>query len=150
MNPITFLGIIGIIVCLYAIYIDKVSKKEKNYVAFCDINNYMSCSVVLKSPYSRLTKLCFGLNENSLFNVPNTYYGLLFYIAITIYPIYPFTLIPFRELMFFGASFTSLLLCCALAYILYFKLHNFCAICVATYFINMFIFWFAYREVFTP
>lgn len=147
MNLITLTGIVGICACLYAIYVERNTKRNKTYTAFCDINDYMSCSMVLKSPYSRLTKMAFGLSDNSMFNVPNTYYGVLFYIAITIYPIYPFTLIPFRETLLFMASIASLLLCCILAYILYFKLNNFCAICVATYFINIAIFLLAYKEI---
>lgn len=149
MDFISVLGIVGVAISLYAIYVEHSSRKlGKKFVAVCDMNESASCSLVLTSAYSRLGEVYLGLSKDSMFNLPNTYYGLLFYIAVTVYPVYPFTLIPFREVLFFGASLLSIGICCLLAWILYFKLKNFCGVCVASYIVNMFILYQAYHELF--
>lgn len=144
MHWISICGLVGFVATCYAIYVAKQSKK--NIKVACDINDWASCTTVLKSPYANLSKMCFGLSDDSIFNVPNTYYGLLFYIAIIIYPVYPFTLIPFRETLLLIASSFSMILSGVLAYILKYELNNFCAICVFTYFVNMVIFYLAWGE----
>lgn len=149
MDFISVLGLIGVAISLYAIYVESSARKSgKKFVALCDMNESASCSLVLTSAYSRLGEVYLGLPKDSIFNLPNTYYGLLFYIAVTVYPIFPFTLIPFREVLFFGASLLSIGICCLLAWILYFKLKNFCGVCVASYIVNMFILYQAYHELF--
>lgn len=147
MDSITIIGLTGILTCSYALVIKNRLKKNQNYKAMCDINDMASCSHVLTSEYSNMAQKLFDLNENSIFNMSNVHYGLLFYMAIAIYPIYPFTIIPFREILLFTASSLSILSCFCLAYILYFKLKTLCLICVFTYVINVILFWLSYKEL---
>lgn len=148
MDPIFILGILGILASLYAIYVEK-RFPDKNYRASCDIGPNASCTFVLSSEYAHLAKMWFKLDRKSMFNVPNTYYGFLFYVAVTLYSVYPFTLIPLREFLLFGASCLSILMSIVLAWILMFRLKNFCAICVTTYVINVALMYYAYAEVAT-
>jgi vitamin-K-epoxide reductase (warfarin-sensitive) len=141
---IALLGVLGVLATLYAISVEKNNDAKQK--ALCDINEHMSCSRVLKSPYARMVGMIFGLNKNHPLNVPNTYYGLLFYVAIILYSFYPFTLIPFREVMLLFAASGSILASFGLACILYFKLKDFCVVCVTTYVINGLIFWCALYE----
>ena len=136
LDWISILGFVGVIVTSYAIYVEKYALTQ-NFRAICDINSKASCSVVLTSRYARLAKLWLKLPNDSKFNLPNTYYGLLFYIAVILYPIYPFTLVPFREVLLLIAAIMSVMMCVVLGWILYYKLKNFCAVCVTTYIINM-------------
>ena len=46
---IAFLGILGIFVCLYSIQVEIYNTRDKDYVAFCDISDYISCSKVFNS-----------------------------------------------------------------------------------------------------
>jgi uncharacterized membrane protein len=46
---ITFLSIAGIFICLYSIQVEIYKSRDKNYIAFCDINDYISCSRVFNS-----------------------------------------------------------------------------------------------------
>ena len=155
MNIISLFGIAGILASLYAIYVEKMANDyshgprigKKKYVALCDIGEGMSCSRVLTSDYAKLTSFVFRLSKDHPLNLPNTYFGLMFYIAIVLYPMYPFTIIPYREWLLFGASLGSIAASCALAWILYFKLHDFCFVCATTYVINAGILWQAYGEV---
>ena len=144
-NSFTFvfsLCCMGIVVCLYAIKIEKDEeryKKDEKLRAprMCDINDSISCTTVLTSKYSHMTKIMFGLSENSIFNYSNAHYGLLFYIGLTAFQFYPFTLIPYHAHLFFAASVASVIASCGLAYILRYILHNFCMICVCMYIINI-------------
>jgi len=142
------LGLCGILASLYAINVEKNATGKKKYVAFCDVNDSMSCSRVLTSEYANLSRIFFGFDKNSWFNRSNTYYGVLFYLAVMLYPFWPFTLVPFREYLLLGASIGSIAASCTLAYILTFKLHNFCLVCVVTYVINGLILYNAWGEAF--
>ena len=143
MDYISLLGFIGIAISLYAIHVERKASRNgrKKYVALCDVNDSASCSLVLTSEYARLGEKYLGLSRNNLFNMPNTYYGLMFYVAVSLYPMYPFTLIPFREVLLFSASLLSISVCCLLAWILYFRLKNFCGVCVASWIVNVAILW---------
>lgn len=145
---ILLFGMLGLLASLYAIHVERKARKEGPGKAACDINNRMSCSSVLTSKYAKMTGLVFSLKENHPLNVPNTYFGVLFYLAIIIYPMFPFTMIPFREVLLFGATLFSVCFSFLLAYILYFKLNDFCIVCVTTYIINAVLFFCAYRELF--
>lgn len=145
MDYIFILGIVGILVTLYAIGVERNARR--NFTSLCDINDRMSCSRVLTSEYSRMAKYAFNLGDNHPLNVPNTYFGLLFYIAIVCYTCYPFTLIPFREFLLLMASMFSIMFCFYLAYVLKFVLHDVCIVCISTYIINGMLFGCALGEV---
>lgn len=147
MELITLFGLFGIVATFYAIYVEKKSIATKGqYTFLCDVNETMTCSRVLTSEYAKLGRFFFNLSKDHPLNLPNTYYGLLFYFAVTLYT--TFTFVPFREYLFFGAAVGSIVASCILAYILAFELHQVCLVCVVTYFINGLIMWQAYKQVF--
>lgn len=148
MDYITFLGLAGIVATFYAIYVEKKATATKGkYTFLCDVNDTMTCSKVLTSEYAKLGRVFFGLGKDHPLNLPNTYYGLLFYVAVCLYNFYPFTLIPYREVLFFFAAVGSIVASFVLAYILAFKLHQVCLVCVMTYVINGLILWQAYWQL---
>jgi len=107
-------GLVGLAVTLYGIYLEKSNTNTK-YVFIC---NGDSCSRVLKSEYAYLTRMVFGLDKSSMFNIPNTYYGVLFYMGIIAYQFYPFSMIPYHYGLLLLASSFSILLNMYLAYLL--------------------------------
>lgn len=132
-NLVSSLCIMGIGACLYAIGIEKSKTKHKR---MCDVNESMSCTLVLTSKYGHMAKLLFHLDENSFFNMSNAQYGLFFYLGLMVFQLYPFTLIPYHSFSFLLATSSSVIASLGLAYILYYILHNFCMICVCMYIIN--------------
>jgi len=134
--------VIGAIICLYAIKVESVGFAEKKkygkpqYKQICDVNESMSCTLVLTSKYSHMAKLMFNLNDNSIFNYSNAQYGLLFYISLLIFQFYPFTMIPYHNIIFLCLTLSSILASMGLAWILYSILMNFCMICVCMYIVN--------------
>lgn len=149
LSILSFLGLSGFLVTLYAIYVEKYAK-TKNFKAICDIGKNASCSLVLTSPYAKLAKMHFNLANDSLFNQPNTYYGLLYYLAVFLYPLYPFTLVPCREAMLLINSIMAVSMSVFLGWILYNKLKNFCGVCAVTYVINMVIMIYSFKEFVQP
>jgi vitamin-K-epoxide reductase (warfarin-sensitive) len=138
-------SIIGIGVCKYAIYIEseEYNRKKndgKKIERLCDVNDWISCTAVLNSEYSHMTKMIFGLNENSMFNWSNAHYGLVFYIGLLFFHFYPLTLLPYHEYLFLIATIGSVVASCGLAYILRYILHQLCLICVFMYIVNAFLF----------
>jgi uncharacterized membrane protein len=142
MNSLDCYGLLGLVITLYAVYVEKYDNSFGNV---CNGNSYTN---ILRSPYARLTKKIFNLPKNSPFNLPNTYYGLIFYSAIILYSHYPFTMVPYRQQLLFGASVASLLISILLGCILYFKLKQPCYICISTYVVNMIIFYYSCYEIY--
>ena len=135
----SLLALLGCLVAAYAIRVERNAKKDIK--AVCDINDRMSCSKVLTSKYARMLGLAFGLKENHPLNLPNTYFGFLFYLAVFVYP---FVDVPYKEFLLMGASGMSMVACVVLAVAMW-KLGDFCAVCVTTYFINAGILYCAYQ-----
>eukprot|EP01127_Copromyxa_protea_P015156 TRINITY_DN4316_c0_g1_i2.p1 TRINITY_DN4316_c0_g1~~TRINITY_DN4316_c0_g1_i2.p1 ORF type:complete len:187 (-),score=19.05 TRINITY_DN4316_c0_g1_i2:23-583(-) len=140
-------ALVGVLVSLYSIYVELHASQEDDFVAFCDITPSVSCSKVLTSPYAKMVGYVYDLPEDHSLNVPNTYLGLLFYSAVILYSIPPFTRVPHRELLFFSASCLSLVLCLVLGYILYAILEDLCLVCLTSYLVNISIFICACKEV---
>ena len=137
------LCIMGIAICIYAIKVEAVVLGEKkrngkpSYSQLCDVNESVSCTLVLTSKYSHMAKLIFKLHDESFFNLSNAQYGLMFYIALLIFHIYPFTLFPFHSWFVLLGAIGSVVASCGLAYILKYILHNLCLICLCMYVVNV-------------
>jgi vitamin-K-epoxide reductase (warfarin-sensitive) len=115
---IQYLAITGFILSAYAHFVTKKAKQPK-YKAICDINNNISCSKAFKSPYGSIT------------GISNTILGLVFYAIILILALLN------QKFIILLLSIAAVLGSLYLAYILYFKLKNFCIICNAIYIINI-------------
>jgi vitamin-K-epoxide reductase (warfarin-sensitive) len=125
---LSLLSITGLIITGYAVYVER--KGIAN--SFCDVSDSISCTRVLTSPYAKMMGRTLGLSKDHPLNIPNTYYGMCFYALIlgwSIWPVIPVQLMIVASLLSIAASF-------ALAYILYFKLQDFCIICAASYVVN--------------
>jgi len=165
---LTFFSIAGIVLTSYAIYVEKVASKknsekktdqisvnfgkakfdisdnEEPKKVACDINDKISCSSVLSSEYAYLVGKYFKLPKNSIWNVPNTYYGMLYYFAVFIYP---FIWFPFKAYLLVGVSFMTLVVSAILAYIMQFLLKQYCVVCVLIYVVNISIFCIAINQI---
>jgi len=142
-----YISLFGLVVTLYTIYVEKMHRTNTKYVAICDINKKFSCTRVLETDYAKMAGKVFNLSSGSMFNVPNTYYGVLFYLAVAAYTIYPFTLIPYREYLLLVASIASLCVSAVLGYIMHYKLGFYCIVCIITYFVNAAIFYCAISNI---
>ena len=115
---IIIIAIIGLILSIYAYYVERKSK-DKNYKALCDISNRASCTKAFSSKYGKT------------FGVSNSIYGILFYLLIII-------LFFINEIsIIFYSAILSILGSLYLAYIQYFKMKNFCLICTLIYLVNI-------------
>ncbi len=122
MPWILLIATIGFLLSLYAYYVERRIKKEKNYVPFCDFKKNVSCSKAFTSRYGHLAVL------------PNSLYGIIFYVLVMV-----LTVLDFSTPVFFLSLIASLG-SIALAYLSYVKQHNFCVICTAVYAINVLLF----------
>ena len=123
---LVLLAILGFILSVYGNYIEKKSSLSKKYKAFCDVNERVSCSKAFSSSFGKQ------------FGISNTIWGMIFYALVVI-------------LAFLGAfnlvfylSVVSLIGSAYLAYVLYFKLKNFCMICNIIYVVNILLFVLSY------
>jgi len=117
-TEIIILAIIGFILSLYALSIEKKFKKEA-YKPACDINDKISCTKALTSPYAKI------------FKIKNSLLGIFFYTLIIILAIIS------QIQTIFYLSIISVLGSIYLAYISYFKLKTICIICTSIYLVNI-------------
>ncbi len=127
-------GLAGIVLSCYAINVERQAHKQR--AALCDLNEHISCTRVLTSPYAHFIGHTFGLRKNHWLNIPNTYLGLCWYLLV-LTNVY-LQAVP-NDLLLIGATAT-ILFSCYLAYILAVKLKDVCVVCIACYAVNIWIF----------
>ncbi|XP_028171282.1 vitamin K epoxide reductase complex subunit 1-like protein 1 [Ostrinia nubilalis] len=133
-------GIMGVLVSTYALYVEMAAEARPGYKAMCDFSEYASCSRVLTSEYSK----GFGIiPKESALEVPNCIYGIMFYCLMIFLGTYDHVGVARLQLLL---AFASCLSSVYLAYLLAFVLHDFCIVCVSTYFINAMLFSFVYKK----
>ncbi|KAK3710504.1 hypothetical protein RRG08_021319 [Elysia crispata] len=128
-------NIIGVIICLYSLYIEVKKERDPSYRAACDFNEHMSCSRVLTSKYSHGFGLAEGLlGRQHILNSRNCNMGLVMYLAnLVIF----FTLWePLASSIMLICAASSIFVCIYLAAILAFVLKDLCVVCITTYIIN--------------
>lgn len=105
------LGLAGLSVSLYAVYIERSKHNDDSYAAYCDLDKTFACSEVLTSRYggnmwawlvimvhcwvscsiTPLLRYSMGmglvriiLGEDHFLNIPNAYYGVVFYMLVIV------------------------------------------------------------------
>ncbi|CAH1802308.1 unnamed protein product [Owenia fusiformis] len=128
------LCILGIILSIYAYYVEFNKERDPMFRAMCDYNGYVSCSKVFTSRWGRgFGLLEYVVDKDHWLNQPNSIFGLTFYVFQ----------IMLGENHTVSGSIVQLVFSCIanlgsiyLGCILYFILQDFCIICVSTYIVN--------------
>ncbi|XP_035691505.1 vitamin K epoxide reductase complex subunit 1-like protein 1 [Branchiostoma floridae] len=127
----------GLVLSGYAFYVETSKEADHSYTAMCDVSESVSCSKVFTSRFGR----GFGLVEpilgaDSPLNLPNSIFGLAFYIMQLCLGVVPGMSV---SIVLLATSVLSCLGCVYLAYILYFILQDACIVCISTYVVNTFM-----------
>uniref|UniRef100_A0A2P2I346 vitamin-K-epoxide reductase (warfarin-sensitive) n=1 Tax=Hirondellea gigas TaxID=1518452 RepID=A0A2P2I346_9CRUS len=130
----TILSFLGIMLSVYAVYVEVKKEEDSDYVALCDITEIISCSKVFSTKYAKgfgVIGPIFG--EESILNQPNGIYGTACYIILLILSQVRWTRAAHAQLLL-------VVLCnCTtpyLAYLLYKVIKAVCVLCLATYAVN--------------
>ncbi|MDO8628748.1 MAG: vitamin K epoxide reductase family protein [Nanoarchaeota archaeon] len=126
-TSLTILSILGLFLSCYALYVEWKTKTTRHYKPLCNFGPHFSCTKAFTSPYAKLLGL------------PNAFYGMLFYVLMTLLAVY--SLLPFMFYLSIIACIGSL----GLAYLSYYKLKNFCIVCTSTYIINILLLIISYQ-----
>lgn len=134
-QSVTILCLAGISLALYAFYVETRKTSDPTYRAACDINEGMSCSRVLTSRWGR----GFGLfNSDSIFNLPDSLFGFIYY-CLSLILNRSYKSITIARLRVFFSILTNLG-SVYLGYILYFVLQDICFVCCGMYIVNFILF----------
>eukprot|EP00047_Mylnosiga_fluctuans_P019368 m.81941 g.81941 ORF g.81941 m.81941 type:complete len:160 (-) comp8094_c1_seq1:550-1029(-) len=139
------LCLVGVLVCVYSIYVEHKAVEEPGFKAACDIDDHISCSRVFTSEYGRGLGLVHQtLGKESILHLPNSVFGLAFY-AIS----FVLSLVrrPVTDELMLAASVISMVTSAYLAYVLAVILKDICIVCISTYFINGALLVLNYRAV---
>lgn len=130
----TLLCSLGMVVSIYAVFVEFKLEVDKDYVALCDINQVMACSKVFSSKYARGFGLVGpSLGEDHFLNQPNGIYGAILYIILLVLSqLKRMRAAQVQRVLVFLAN----LMTPYLAYLLYKVIQAVCVLCVATYVIN--------------
>jgi len=128
INSIYIAAAIGALLSGYTLYLEYRLKKDSSYKAVCDISNRMSCTRTFHSSYGKTL------------GISNGWWGILYYLIIAGLVFYGRA-----DFILFATAF-GVVYSARLAYILYFKLKNFCLVCNAIYIVNILLLVFAWRN----
>ena len=140
-----FLYAIGIGLSSFAYYIELKKEADENYVALCDMDEFISCSSVFNSTYGKgfgLVALVTGDEKHPL-NQPNALYGIIFYSLLGLFYLCSGNSRFMANLQFYSFVLANIM-SCYLAYILYFILKTLCVVCVSTYAVNLLLLMLSY------
>ncbi|KRT79101.1 hypothetical protein AMK59_7801 [Oryctes borbonicus] len=147
----TLASFVGLALSIYSYVVEQATEHDRNYKAMCDINEFVSCTAVFKSEYAT----GFGiipkfLGKDSIFNKPNSLFGIIFYSLIIIFA--QINSKPFALLILF-LNILSIWFGIYLAYLLAFVIRRLCVVCVATYLVNIISFvcsYYKYKKLSQP
>ncbi len=127
MSMMFVLAIAGCVVSAYMLYLERQLAQNYDYKAACDLSDYVSCSKVAKSAYSKIG------------GVPGSVIGIIFYgvIALCAY------MDQINFVLYLSAF--GVVMSVYLAYIIFFKIKAACPLCISMYVINALLFILSYR-----
>ncbi|XP_008558437.1 vitamin K epoxide reductase complex subunit 1 [Microplitis demolitor] len=132
--------IVGMSLSYYAYIVETTKEKDHNYMAMCDISEHVSCTRAFMSEYGK----GFGLiPKTSIFYLPNSVYGLVFYgivFALNIFNNYGLAVI---VLILTALSNLSSIY---LAWVLW-VLNDICVVCISTYIVNFILVILSYNKL---
>ncbi|KAG5327299.1 VKOR1 reductase, partial [Pseudoatta argentina] len=136
---IVFMCVLGLIFSYYAYAVEVKKDQDDSYQPLCDISEHISCTKVFMTEYGK----GFGLfSKNSVFNVRNPIYGLIFYTLVAILSV-------INNYIFLAATvilgIISNILSIYLSHILYLQ-RDICVVCISMYIINVMITFFAIKK----
>jgi vitamin-K-epoxide reductase (warfarin-sensitive) len=126
----------GILVAFYALYVEAMLIGVPGYQPSCDISSFqMSCSKVFNSKYAKILSYWGLVPKGGHLDFSLPQFALLYFIACLFLPLivrrFPRTKSLWRSLSYAVVCFNLYL-----AYILKYKLGEFCIVCVTNYAIN--------------
>lgn len=125
---------LGILVSIYALYVEIKKEHNPDYVAHCDFHENASCSRVLTSEYGKgFGLLQYLVGKESMLNVRNCSVGIVFFAVQLISGMLPFD---WMSHVLFYSSVGACIGCTYLAYVLFFVLKDLCVVCLVTYVAN--------------
>ncbi len=130
---------LGLVLSVYAIYVEYMTHHADQYKALCDISETVSCSKAFLSEYGKFFSYVGLVRENSILDVSNATYGMLFYIIYA-------SVLSISGLSYTGRvvllilSVLSMAMSAALSYILAVIMRDKCVICFLTYACNFGLF----------
>ncbi|XP_069783050.1 vitamin K epoxide reductase complex subunit 1-like protein 1 [Narcine bancroftii] len=134
---------LGLALSVYAYHVETSKEQDASYRAMCDLSDSISCSKVFTSRWGRGFGLLAGvLGHDSILNLPNSVFGLFFYLLQLLLGQMQSAA---ASMVLLATSVMSLVGSVYLAYILVFALHDFCLVCVTTYILNFLLFILNYR-----
>ena len=119
-------AIVGLLLSIYAYYVEIKTRQNANYKAVCDITEGASCGKVVTSEYGKMVD-----------GVSNSVGGIGFYILMLILTFYNLPAFITSAQAMLYLSVASILGSIYLGYIQYFKIKSLCIVCTGIYIVNI-------------
>ncbi|XP_071152143.1 vitamin K epoxide reductase complex subunit 1-like protein 1 [Mytilus galloprovincialis] len=143
-NVLLIFCTVGMLLSVYALYVEIHAEGDSSFKAWCDINPKMSCSKVFTSKYGKgFGLLEYIVGKTSVLNQPNSIFGMMFYILQIICAM---TVSGSLASFALGTSIVANFGSAYLAYILVYILDDVCVVCVSTYIVNAVILYCCYQR----
>ena len=127
-------AVIGLLLSIYAYYVEIKTKQNSKYKAVCDITDGASCGKVVTSKYGKIVD-----------GISNSVGGIVFYILMLILTFYNLPVFITSAQAMLYLSIASILGSIYLGYIQYFKIKSLCIVCTGIYIVNILLLIFSYN-----
>ena len=119
MTIVIILAVIGLLISIYGITVERNLQQDEQYKAACDISDMVSCSRPMLSSY------------NALLGISNIWASACYYLIVI-----AIALVDQPQLLMIITS-AGLIATLIFAYILYVKIRSLCLICTSLYIVNI-------------
>ena len=138
------LGLFGLFLSVYSLFVEMQAHADKNYKAMCDISERVSCTKVFLSDFGHGFGLVAPiLGKDSPLNLPNPVFGVVFYSLVVLISLVKQSKGGLKLLTLLAA--TSCVMSLYLASILY-KMRDTCLVCISTYMVNFGLLYFSFKR----
>jgi vitamin-K-epoxide reductase (warfarin-sensitive) len=118
-STVIILAVIGLIISIYGITIERKLQQDSQYKAACDISDNISCTRPFLSEYGKM------------FGISNIWASAMYYVAVIV------TALINMPLILLLITSAGAVVSFVFAYILYFKVKSLCLICTSLYIVNI-------------
>ncbi|KAG5187247.1 vitamin K epoxide reductase [Tribonema minus] len=141
-------GLAGLCLSGYALYVEHQSEVNPSYEAFCDISHEISCSKVFLSEWGRLFSALGLVRPGSALDLPNAALGLVYFSLVLMHPLLPLRSYQASAKAVFYLTLPVMAATALLAYVLLAVLKDVCIVCFSIYVCNALVLLLSYRRGF--
>ncbi|CAM9954911.1 unnamed protein product [Scytosiphon promiscuus] len=139
-------GALGLLISLYAVYVEHKNEVDSSYSAVCDVSERVSCSKkVLMSDWGHIVSKLGLLTKGHPLDLANATLGVIYFSVVFLHDWLPLPSYCAKAKLVFALTVPVVGTSLFLMYILYAVLQDLCLVCISIYAVNLTVLVLSYR-----